>query len=75
MGKHVKRSPVVDHREFMYMGIGWQLMDMRQDIEFESLFCGGYDWKLVTERLMTMQNTVGEYADKHFPYIEKGGGF
>ena len=57
-----------DHREFMYMGIGWQLMDLRQDIEFHHLFMEGeYPFEKVIERLGEMQTAVGEYADEHFP--------
>jgi len=50
-------------REFMYLGIGWSLMDLRQDIEFFSQFGDGPDWKVVVGSLIAMQQSVAEYAD------------
>lgn len=57
-----------DHRGFLYMGIGWMLMDLRQDIEFHHLFMDhDYPAEQIMDRLMAMQNEVAEYADEHFP--------
>lgn len=57
-----------DHRGFLYLGIGWMLMDLRQDIEFHHFFMEGeYPVEQVIERLAFMQGEAAEYADKHFP--------
>lgn len=65
-----------DHREYLYMGIGWSLMDLRQDMEFAHLFTkDGPDYAEVIERLKGLQNEVGAYADQHFPEHTNSDGF
>jgi len=60
----------VNHRDWLFMHVGWLLMDLRQDIEFAGLFTDGPDWKDVATRLAGLQNDVGAYADEHFPHVE-----
>lgn len=52
------------HRDFLYMGIGWELMDLRQDIEFADKFMSEpYPADEIIERLAALQNAVALYAD------------
>ncbi len=57
-----------DPREVLYMHIGWELMDLRQDIEFANLFATDpYPADVVVQRLTALQNAVAAFADKYFP--------
>ena len=57
-----------DHRDFLYGTVGWELMDLRHDIEFADRFMKEpYAVSKIIERLRELQDRVGSYADAHFP--------
>ena len=69
-----------DHREFLYMGIGWLLMDLRQDIEFDQFVLDEHKMTKadICSRLADLQRMCAEYADEHFPHAnrpERSDGF
>lgn len=52
------------HRDFLY-DVGWQLMDLRQDIDFyEIAMAERYPIDEVISRLRGLQDYCGEYADE-----------
>lgn len=65
-----EKTATPNHREWLYMGIGWGLMDLRQDIEFAGECMDElYDWRTIVKRLGEMEDAVADYADAHFPVV------
>lgn len=51
------------HRDFLY-DVGWQLMDLRQDIQFyKECMDEPYPVDEVISRLLGLQGSCAEYAD------------
>lgn len=60
------------HRDFLY-DVGWQLMDLRQDIEFYKIaMAERYPVEEIISRLRGLQDYCGEYADEQLDSGEQG---
>lgn len=60
------------HRDFLY-DVGWQLMDLRQDIEFyEIAMAERYPIDEVLSRLRGLQDYCGDYADEQLGSDDPG---
>lgn len=63
-GEMTTKDGIGVHRDFLYMGVGWELMDLRQDIEFAFEFMDEpYPVQEVISRLLALQRMVSQYAD------------
>lgn len=60
------------HRDFLF-DVGWQLMDLRQDIDFyEIAMAERYPIETVISRLKGLQDYCGDYADEQLDSEDPG---